>query len=168
MNLSLIVAFDQNYVIGNNNSIPWNFPKDLINFKKITTNNVCIMGRNTWESLPDRYKPLPNRINIVISSKYYKNNKLKDLGVLVFENTIDSIDFCKLHYSDKEVFIIGGSKLYEDSLNCKELNKMIITHIKYEYLGDVFFPKVEWKNWKVSKILDVNVDFDTIEYVKNS
>lgn len=167
MNLSLIVAFDQNYVIGNNNSIPWNFPKDLINFKKITTNNVCIMGRNTWESLPDKYKPLPNRINIVISSSYYKNNKLKDLGVLVFKNIIDSINFCKLNYSDKEIFIIGGSKLYKDSLSFKELKKMIITHIKYEYPGNVFFPKFQWKDWKVSKILDINMDFDTIEYIKN-
>ena len=63
---SLIVAFDKSYGIGLKNSIPWKLPHDMSNFLKLTTNNIIIMGKKTWDSLP--IKPLPNRVNIVLTS----------------------------------------------------------------------------------------------------
>ena len=67
MTLNIIVAMTKSNVIGNKGHIPWNIPEELEIFKKITENNIVVMGRNTWESLPPEKKPLPNRINIIVS-----------------------------------------------------------------------------------------------------
>lgn len=165
MRLNLIVAFDQNYNIGYKNSIPWHFPEDLKHFKKITTNNICIMGKNTWDSLP--LKPLLNRTNIVISSTYFNNKKLKNIpNVLVFNEFGNCLNFCLNYFEKKEIFVIGGRDLYQEVLNYYTLKRMIVTHIKHEYEGDVKFPHVNWNAWKVNKVLNTNKDFDIIEYVR--
>ena len=102
MNIHIIWAQDNNAGIGKNNQLPWHISEDLINFKKITSNNPIVMGRKTWESLPK--KPLPNRRNIVLSSK--------NMDAV---ESYSSIDLClksltKDNLSD--VFIIGGEMLY--------------------------------------------------------
>ena len=75
MMVSLIVAKSKNNVIGNKGRIPWYIPNDLKRFKELTTNNVVIMGRKTFESLPKEYRPLPNRVNIILSNdKSYNKN----------------------------------------------------------------------------------------------
>lgn len=170
---TIIVAFDDNYIIGNNNSIPWHIPEDLANFKKLTTGNVCIMGRNTWESLPAKFRPLPNRKNIIVSSKYWLDSDMfmKSLGNCF--NSLDvfsvpdfdgAMNICLNLFGDKEIFIIGGSQLFKESLDSKFIKRMIITHVKGNYEGDVKFPNVDWSNWKNNKILIESSDFKIVEY----
>lgn len=131
MNLSIITAFDQNQLIGKNNTLPWIIPEDLAYFKKTTINQPIIMGRKTFESIG---KPLPKRSNIVISSQLTHN----DLIILSNPNQIFNLDI-------EHAFIIGGAKLYQHFLpHCQ---KLYITHIEDTFIGDTYFPKIDWAQW---------------------
>ena len=129
MEINLIWGQDKNGGIGKNGKLPWHISEDLINFKKITINSTIIMGRKTWNSLP--VKPLPDRRNIVLSSKFIKD----------VEN-YDSINKCikKLKTNlIKKIFVIGGAQVYEHFFNYAD--KLHITHINKEFNGiDTYFP----------------------------
>jgi dihydrofolate reductase len=172
---TIIVAFDEEYNIGKNNSIPWHFPEDLLNFKKLTTDNVCVMGRNTWESLPDTFRPLPNRINIVVSNSYWNNldkfvesfSKIPNdpLDAFAVFNLEDALNYCKEYILSKEVFIIGGARVYEEAIIKGYVDKMIVTRVRGVFDGDVKFPIIDWNNWN-SKLLLSTKDFEILEYTK--
>jgi dihydrofolate reductase len=158
----LIVAFDEDYNIGKDNSIPWHFSEDLIHFKKLTTNNVCVMGKNTWISLPK--KPLPNRENIIVSKTYYQNNFSCE-NTFVVKSLKDAIYYYINKFKEKHLFLIGGYKIFEESISKKIIDKMIITKVKGSYEGDVKFPKINWEDWK-EKEVHTNKDFCIFQYDK--
>lgn len=134
--ISIIVAKSKNNVIGSNGSIPWNIPKDLKYFKELTEGNTVIMGRKTYESLPKDKKPLPNRINIVITRDInFTANGCMVVGSL--EEAILKID------NRKDTFIIGGSEIYKQAINF--VDKIYITEINDEYEGDTYFPEISDK-----------------------
>jgi dihydrofolate reductase len=139
--VSLIVAKSENNVIGKDGNIPWYIPEDLKRFKKITTNNVVIMGRKTYESLPKEYRPLPNRLNIIIS----RNKNYKAENCLVFNNLEKAI---RKAGTNKEIFIIGGSEIYNEGL--KYTNKIYLTEVLGDFDGDTHFPTLGtgWKEVK--------------------
>ena len=127
--ISSIVAIEKNQGIGYKNSMPWpTLSEDLKWFKSITLNNVVIMGSNTWRSLK---KPLPNRINIVISKNVIDN------ADHVFQNIDAAILFSLVEYKDKEIFVIGGQQLYDSTMNI--IDKFYITEINETYQCDKFF-----------------------------
>jgi dihydrofolate reductase len=135
--VSLIAAVSENGVIGVDNKLPWYIPDDLKRFKKLTSGNVVIMGRKTYESLG---KPLPNRLNIVIS----RNKDLVIPGCLVFNNLSKAI---KKAGSDKEIFIIGGGEIYRKGIILAD--KIYLTKVHQEVKGDTTFPEiVEWDEYK--------------------
>ena len=134
--ISIIVAKSNNNVIGSNGSIPWNVPKDLKYFKELTEGNTVIMGRKTYESLPKDKKPLPNRINIVITRDInFTANGCMVVGSL--EEAILKID------NRKDTFIIGGGEIYKQAINF--VDKIYVTEINNEYEGDTYFPKISDK-----------------------
>ncbi len=129
-NLAIIVAISENGAIGRNNQLLWHIPEDLKYFKEKTTGHPVIMGKNTWLSLPKR--PLPNRINIVIS----KNLKINE-ECIIFNNIQQCIEFIK--QQKQECFVIGGESIY----------KQFIDYTKWLYItwvhstcndADAFFP----------------------------
>jgi dihydrofolate reductase len=127
----MIAAFDENNLIGSNNKLPWNIKEDLMNFKKITSNHVVVMGRKTFESIG---KALPNRRNIVIT----RNSNFRAEGIEVYnnlENLLESFDMAE------EVFVIGGSEIYKNTL--KLADRLYISHIKGKYDGDAYFPMID-------------------------
>lgn len=132
--ISAIVAVEKNQGIGFNGSMPWPHLKaDMQWFKKITTNNVVIMGSNTWKSL--NYKPLPNRINVVLSKTHnYSGDNAADH---TFSDPTSALTFCQVEYPDKEIFIIGGGKIYEFYLPM--INKFYVTEIQDSFECDTFF-----------------------------
>ena len=159
--MNVIVAYSKkNKGIGKYNSIPWYLKNELKYFKKITTsgnNNVIIMGRNTWESLP--IKPLPNRINIVIT-------KSKIEGIDTYTNLNDSLENYKEY---DNIFVIGGEMLYIEALKHEMLNKVYITEIYENYECDKFFPEInsDLKLINVSKFLnDNNIYYRNLIYKK--
>lgn len=121
--INIIAAVSLNNCIGINNTIPWKIKEDMQFFKRMTTNNVVIMGRKTYESIG---KPLPNRENIVITSSRID-------GVVTFTNLKDAIESNK----SKNIFLIGGSKIYEEGLQYAD--KMYITLVNKIIDGDCFF-----------------------------
>ena len=141
--INLIVAVDENYGIGKENSIPWELPGDLKYFKEITTSkkrNVVIMGRKTWESIPIKYRPLKDRINIVITSQKsdfsvypntYAFKTLGDATKYIQENNY------KLQLGN--TFIIGGQMLYNEALNTLQIDNIYLTRVYGKFECDKTF-----------------------------
>ena len=124
---SLIAVVDTKMGIAKQGKIPWNSPEDMKHFRDITTNNIVVMGRKTWDSLPDKYRPLPNRINVVISKS--SNIKLGHIGM--YPNFLfSSINQCVEHfnaapnkklYKGKKIFVMGGEQIYQQFLmHCRQ------------------------------------------------
>lgn len=138
MKISIIVAVSENNVIGNKGKLLWHISKDLLNFKKITSGHHILMGQKTYESIG---KPLPNRINIILSDE--KNYKAK--GCYVFNKLDDAIKFAKME-NEKELMVIGGGMIYK--LLLPLTSKIYLTKVHKKYIGDVKFPKINTKDWK--------------------
>jgi len=138
MNLTLIAAISENNVIGIDNKLPWHIPEDLKRFKRLTTGHPVIMGRNTYLSIPDRYRPLPKRKNIVLSTTLEEQN-----SIYVARN----VDHAIVLTEKQESFVIGGVRVFESFL--PYVNKMEITNVHQEYEGDIFFPEVNWDDWRL-------------------
>lgn len=127
---NIIVATSLNNAIGLNNIIPWKCKEDMKYFSDTTFNSVVIMGRNTYQSIG---KPLKNRINFVISSTNFTNE------VPIFRSLNDALN--DANTLNKNIFVIGGSRLYEEALNHKDLNKIYYNVINVEVEGNfVTFP----------------------------
>jgi dihydrofolate reductase len=146
--LSIIVAIDSNNGIGNNNKLLTYISADLRHFKEITTNHTIVMGSNTWLSLPN--KPLPNRTNIVITSK---NDNEMFKGAIVVHSIDEAISKCP---SNEESFIIGGAKIYEQFLPLAD--KLYLTKINKEFDADTFFPEIKKEEWIVTKEVKITDD----------
>ena len=136
MQISLIVAFTQNRVIGEDNQMPWYLPRDLAWFKRNTLNKPVIMGRKTFESIG---RPLPNRNNIVLSRQPFIYD-----GVQWADSLQTALSFCE---NDAEVMIIGGGELFKQSLPMT--NKLYLTEIQTALDGDTFFPQIDFNQWKL-------------------
>ena len=158
--ISLIVAMDENNLIGCNNSMPWNIPEDLKLFKEITKDNIVIMGRKTFDSIG---KPLPNRINIVIT----KNENFTFKGVDVFncpeEALLKAIMLQK--ELNKKIFIIGGKTIYEYFLS--QIDEFHISYIKGSYTGDTNFPDFNLSSFTLIKEKEFK-DFKYVHFIKNT
>ncbi|HAX74010.1 MAG TPA: dihydrofolate reductase [Firmicutes bacterium] len=141
--ISLIVAYDKNKVIGLNNQLPWHFKDDLKYFKETTWGHDIFMGRKTFDSiLAYKDTPLPGRHNIVLTTS--KNYDHYDITVVN-----DLIQFIKNYPEDKELFVIGGSSVYEQTLPYAD--RLYITHIDGEYEGDAYFPSFDNQAFKCIK-----------------
>lgn len=128
--LTIIAAVSINNVIGNNNKLIWKLSNDLKRFKNLTTNHSVIMGRKTFESLPN---PLPDRDNIVITrdTNYSKPN------IQVCSSIEDAINLTK---TDTQPFIIGGGEIYIQTINI--VDKIELTRVHEEFDGDAYFPEI--------------------------
>jgi dihydrofolate reductase len=134
--LSIITAIDKNQVIGISNRLPWSLPADLIRFKRITWGKPIIMGRNTYESIG---RPLPGRKNIILSQ-----NRRDYPGCFVYSSLEDAL---KQHSEEKEIFIIGGEKLYQQTIT--RVDRLYLTIIHHQFEGDTFFPKWNQGEWEI-------------------
>ena len=139
MTISLIVAKAKNNVIGKNNTLPWHLPVDMKYFKETTIHHHVIMGRKTFESI--KSKPLPNRVNIVITRKPDYNTPL---GCHVASSLEEAIEIAN-NNGETEAFIAGGSEIYR--LAVPLVDKMYITEVDADIEGDTFFPIYEPKDW---------------------
>lgn len=145
-----------NRVIGKDNSLIWHIPEDLKNFKELTSNNTVIMGRKTWESIPEKFRPLPNRNNIVIS-----RNLSSIEGAEVCSSVANALEKAKSY--EKEVFVIGGSSIYEQTLHLA--SKIYLSYIRKEYDGDTYFPRFNEDDWEITETKDF-AEFKFVVYEK--
>lgn len=152
MNVSLIVAVNDDGLIGNDGSLPWSCKEDLEFFKKTTLNSVVIMGRKTYESLP---KDLPQRHMVIVSKEYitvkqdnfeptkYMKSYLESFypGDTYIDKIISFCSTLKIMYSKtaKKIFVIGGADIYKAVLETGRVDKMIVSHIAGSHEGDTYF-----------------------------
>ncbi|CAM5797484.1 dihydrofolate reductase [Rhizobacter fulvus] len=129
--LSLIAAVPRNGAIGKDNALIWREPEDLKNFRRVTMGSPVIMGRRTWDSLPERFRPLPGRRNLVVT----RNPTWHAEGA----EAVGSIDAAlALLAGTAKAFVIGGAQLY--ALALPRAEELVLTEIDAELDGDVFFP----------------------------
>ena len=148
--ISLIVAIAENHVIGKDNDLIWFLPKDLKYFKDTTAGHHVIMGRKNYYSIPEKFRPLPGRQNIVVTRQ---KDIIQDEGVLVVGSVEEGIQLA-LEAGDSEPFIIGGGQIYNYALANNLVDKMYITQVHKEYEGDTFFPHFNTDKWtKISSKL---------------
>lgn len=139
-----IVAISKNFAIGKNGKLPWHNRDDLQFFKETTTGNAIVMGSNTWRSIG---RPLPNRLNIVITRS---GNVDSPPNVLKLSSTEEIVELSK--FLDRDVFIIGGAKTYEAFADV--LDKWIVTHIPETIEdADTFMPENFVDGFEVKKTI---------------
>lgn len=149
MLVSLLVAASENNVIGKNNQLPWHLPEDMKFFKNTTWGMPIVMGRKTFESMGSR--ALPGRINIIIT----RQDVWKAEGVVVAHSWSDAMLVAK-DTDCKEVFVIGGGEIFKDTM--KKADRIYMTRVHTIIDGDVFFPTIDEKEWKLKKKRDCKAD----------
>ena len=158
MGLRIIVAVSENNVIGVGGRIPWDIKEDRVRFRDLTLEcPIVIMGRKTYESIPKKFRPLPERKNIVLSKTLNPEE-----GIYIARSLEEAIKLT----NGLESYIVGGEKVYEEFLPL--VNLMDITKVQRNYEGDAFFPKIDWEDWiKVfedKKVSDKGIPFSFLRY----
>ncbi len=148
----MIAAMSQNRVIGKNNDLPWNLPDDFKFFKTTTQGHHVILGRKNYESLPHKFRPLPNRTNIVITRKdgYGQSDEIEVV------NSLEKALKIAKDNNEEEAFIIGGGEIYK--LGLSFASRIYLTEINAEIEGDVYFPEFDKSTWK-----EVNREYHPID-----
>lgn len=136
--LHLIYARAANGVIGKNNRLPWHLPEDMAHFKRATLGCPVIMGRKTWESLPPKFRPLPGRLNIVVS----RDAAFAAEGASVVHSLEAARDLCP---TGGTAWVIGGAQIYAQALPLA--HEVVVTEIARDFEGDAFAPVLggEWR-----------------------
>jgi len=137
MPLHLIYARSRNNVIGKDGDLPWHLPEDLAHFKRTTLGQAVVMGRVTWESIPEKFRPLPGRRNVVVS----RQTDYVAAGATMVTSLTDAL---ALFPADEVVWLIGGAQLYAHALPLAA--QLVVTEIDADFEGDAFAPTLgpEW------------------------
>ena len=158
--VALVVAFSKNRVIGNEGRIPWDIQGEKKSFKELTSGNVVIMGRRTYEEIG---RPLPNRYTIVVSNtKKYEYDNCTTASSLT-----EAIAVAKELFGDtRNIYISGGAKLYEESISIVE--KMFITEIDAVIEGDTYFPEFNENEFEkyIEEKVDGEIPYTYVTYVR--
>ena len=141
MMLSIIVAVSDNHVIGKDNKLIWHMPADMKFFKDKTTGHYIITGRKNYESIPQKYRPLPGRTNIIVTRQ--KNYSAP--GAIVVNTMQDAFSISKSK-GETECFIIGGAEIYNQTID--HVDKIYLTKIHNTFEGDTYFPELQNDLWK--------------------
>ncbi|MFA7276845.1 MAG: dihydrofolate reductase [Pseudobdellovibrionaceae bacterium] len=146
--LSLIAAFARGHVIGKDNNLPWDIPKDLEHFRSVTRGKPVIMGRLTFESiLSRRGEPLPGRPHFVITRNGFTYDHDR---VTICQSLTEAIDLARTTYPQQELMVIGGANIYAQALPF--VDRMYLTEIDLNVEGgDAFFPDFDEKDWVITE-----------------
>ena len=160
--VTLIYARSNNGIIGNKGKLPWHLPEDMAHFKQMTMDGIVIMGHRTWESLSVQGRPLPGRINLVLTRQ---KNYLTDAGIPC--NSLErAIKTCA--EMERDLWVIGGAEVYAAAV--PYATHAVVTEIHVEYVGDAYAPTlgVDWvetqRDNRVSQ--KENIRFDYVYYTK--
>lgn len=138
----MIVACDQNRGIGLNNQLPWRLPSDLKYFRNLTVGadsdrNAVIMGRKTWESIPAKYRPLPDRLNIVLTREKQYDTQANGVECC---NSLDNALNLAQSKGVSNIFVIGGAQIYKDGFDQPGCRRLYVTQLEHAFDCDVFLP----------------------------
>jgi len=131
LRVALVAAVARGGVIGRDGTIPWRIPEDMAYFRELTTGHAVVMGRRTWDSLPDRFRPLPGRRNVVLT----RNPAWRASGAEAARSLEEAL---ALLGHEERVFVIGGAEVYAAALPLAD--ELLLTEIEDDVAGDAFFP----------------------------
>ena len=158
MPLHLIFARAANGVVGKSNALPWHLPEDLAHFKRTTLGCPVIMGRNTWDSLPERFRPLPGRLNVVVT----RQADWSAPGALRASSLDEAVALCP---SNADIWVIGGAQLWEQAMPLAQ--SAVVTEIDAEFVGDAYAPQFgpQWKETAREPKVSINgMSFSFVTY----
>jgi dihydrofolate reductase len=135
--LCLIAAIGTQRGIGNKGQLLWRLPDDLRRFKEITKNHPVIMGRKTWESIPEKFRPLPERTNIVLT----RESDYAAPGAVLAQSFPEALSLAKQASGAEQIFAIGGQQVYECALPFAD--RIYLTRVESTAEADAFFPPYE-------------------------
>lgn len=168
MKISIIAAVAENNVIGKDNDLIWDIPRDMKFFKEKTKGHYVIMGRRNYDSIPEKYRPLPGRPNVIVTRQ--EGFKAPNCHVV---NSIEEGIKLATEKGETEIFIIGGGQIYKDTIERKLANTMYLTWIHHDFEGDTFFPEFNNEEWTETAREKVTADeqnpysFDFTTYTLN-
>jgi dihydrofolate reductase len=164
MQLNLIYARARNGVIGIQGKLPWHLPEDLAHFKRTTLGCPVIMGRKTWDSLPPQFRPLPGRINIVVT----RQKDWHEIGVQPANTLPKALLICEqIKPIPEQVWVIGGAQIYAESLALAK--RVVVTEIDADFEGDAFAPLLgaEWQETEREvHISKTGLAFSVVTYLR--
>lgn len=157
--IGLIVAYTRNRVIGNKGQIPWKIKGEQRRFKELTTGNVVIMGRRSYEEIG---RPLPNRFTIVVS----KTAKFEAENCITLPTLTEAIEYAKRERPDENIYLSGGAGIYKEGLPLAE--KLFITEIDLKIEGDTFFPEFDYTQYTrtIDEYVNGEIPFAYVTYTK--
>jgi dihydrofolate reductase len=165
MQINLIWAQAHNRVIGLNGTMPWHLPEDLAHFKRTTLGGPIIMGRKTWDSLPPQFRPLPGRINIVVT----RQKDWRGIGAQSVNTLPKALLICKqIKPIPEQVWVIGGAQIYAESLALAK--RVVVTEIDADFEGDAFAPQLgaEWQETaREAHISKTGLTFNFVTYIRD-
>ena len=138
MALNLIYACADNGVIGRDNTLPWHLPEDLAHFRQLTLGCPVLMGRKTWDSLPPRFRPLPGRLNLVLT----RQPEWQAAGATRVASLDEALQHCP---AGQDLWVIGGAELY--ALALPHAQRLEITEVHLHAQGDALAPAVDPQAW---------------------
>lgn len=158
MKVSIIAAMGRNREIGKNNQLLWHLPADMQFFRETTYWHHVIMGRKNYESIPQKFRPLIDRTNIILS----RNENYVAPECFVMPSLEEALDVAR-EYEETEAFIIGGGQVYKEALEKGIVDTMYLTLVDDEFPeADVFFPRFNEKEWTRELLLDYGRDLSNI------
>ncbi|WP_114973909.1 dihydrofolate reductase [Rhodoferax ferrireducens] len=162
MKLHLIFARAANGVIGNNNTLPWRLPEDMAHFKRTTLGCPIIMGRKTWDSLPPKFRPLPGRLNVVVT----RQPDWQAEGALCAHSLPEAMALCPL---ESDAWVIGGAEIYAQALLLA--STAVVTEIAADFEGDAYAPEFgpAWtETAREQHVSATGLNFSFVTYQKNT
>jgi dihydrofolate reductase len=164
MQINLIWAQAHDRVIGKDGTMPWHLAEDLAHFKRTTLGCPVIMGRKTWDSVPPKFRPLPGRVNVVLT----RQTDWQQAGVQRWADLHQAIEFCKtIEPAPNAVWVIGGAQIYAQALPLAD--KIVITEIDAAFEGDAFAPQLgsNWReNARESHTSTTGLKYSLVTYLK--
>jgi dihydrofolate reductase len=165
--VNLVVAVAKNGVIGKDNQLVWHLRDDMKFFKELTSGHIILTGRKNYESIPEKFRPLPNRLNCIMT----RNEAYQAAGCELFYDLKTWIE--AFQNDERDLFIIGGGEIYRQSLEQDVVDVMYITHVNAEPEGDTFFPAFDLADW-YTEVLSMQsqderneFDFKIVKYTRN-
>lgn len=171
MRINLIYARAANGVIGKDNAMPWHLPQDLAHFKHCTQGWPVIMGRATWDSLPQRFRPLPGRLNVVLTRSPQQAQQLQGHGAQPAHSLPAALQICRQHgpaTGPTEVWIMGGAQVYAQALPLAQ--RAVVTEIDHAFDGDAYAPTLgaDWRETqRLSHVAPAGWAFHFVTYERD-
>lgn len=142
MNIIHIVAAAENNAIGKDNQLLWHLPRDMKFFKETTIGHCIISGRKNYDSIPDRFRPLSNRTNIVVT----RNKNFSSEGAIVVNDIHSALEVAR-GKGETDCYIIGGAEIYRQTMD--DINIILLTKVHHSFDADAFYPALNMNDWNI-------------------